>query len=206
MQPPNNPPGGRPPYGQAPQHVWSQAPAPHGPSPQAQVPAPHGPSHGQAYPQGQVYAPPGYPQPRAYPHAYPPPPAHPPVHSPGSFHGRPEFPAHPAHLAHSQAHSRPVLEVGLFGNLPCPHCGAPTQSNAGEGAHVARWAGGLIGWLIASAFMTKYHCPTHGVIPHDQFPGAHQDAIVWRKVAKIGGAVAVFVFVIAIFFMIALLR
>lgn len=103
-------------------------------------------------------------------------------------------------------HGGPVVEVGFFGNIPCPHCGAPTASHAGEGVYVARSAGGLFGWLIASALMTKYYCPSHGSIAHDQFPGAHQDAITWRKVAKIGGAVAVLVLVLLVFVGVALFQ
>ncbi len=86
----------------------------------------------------------------------------------------------------------PVANVGLFGKLPCPHCGTPTASNAGGGGQAARIAGGLVGWLIVSAFTTKYYCMHHGEIPIMHFPPGHQSAISTRKAAKIGGGVALF--------------
>jgi hypothetical protein len=87
-----------------------------------------------------------------------------------------------------------VADVGVFGRLPCPHCGMATSSHAGGGGHAARLAGGLVGWLIASAFLTKYYCPSHGEISTERFPPAHQSAITTRKIMKIGGGVLLLVF------------
>jgi hypothetical protein len=70
-----------------------------------------------------------------------------------------------------------------------------TSSNAGVGSHAARVAGGLVGWLIASAFLTKYYCPSHGEIPNERFPPAHQSAITTRKIMKIGGGLVLLVVV-----------
>ena len=103
-------------------------------------------------------------------------------------------------------HQGPVASVGIFGHLPCPHCGMPTRSNAGDGAHAARFAGGLVGWLIASAFLTKYYCVSHGEIAAQQFPPAHQSAITTRKILKIGGGVALLVFVFVLLGVVQLIR
>jgi hypothetical protein len=91
-----------------------------------------------------------------------------------------------------------AADVGIFGKLPCPHCGMPTRSSAGGSGTAARMAGGLVGWLIVSAFMTKYYCMHHGEIPPQHFPPAHQSAISTRKLLKIGGGVALFMFVIVL--------
>jgi len=100
----------------------------------------------------------------------------------------------------------PVADVGVFGHLPCPHCGMPTRSSSGGGGDAARWAGGLVGWLIASAFLNKYYCPSHGEIPPERFPPAHQSAITTRKIMKIGGGVVLLVFVFGLLGLSALLQ
>lgn len=100
--------------------------------------------------------------------------------------------------SHSPMHNGPVADVGIFGHLPCPDCGTATRSHAGGGGHAARVAGGLVGWLIASAFLTKYYCPSHGQIANDRFPPAHRSAITTRKIMKIGGAVLVLLVVFAL--------
>ncbi len=92
----------------------------------------------------------------------------------------------------------PVADVGLFRTLPCPHCGMPTTSNAGDGGQAARMAGGLVGWLIVSAFTTKYFCRQHGEILIVHFPPGHQSSISTRKAAKIGGGVALLFVVFAL--------
>jgi hypothetical protein len=99
-----------------------------------------------------------------------------------------------------------VADVGLFGHLPCPHCGTPTSSSAGGGGMAARYAGGLVGWLIASAFLTKYYCVSHGEIPTARFPLPHQSAITNRKIMKVGGGVALFMFVFLLLGLLSLVR
>jgi hypothetical protein len=101
------------------------------------------------------------------------------------------------HPGAMHAHGPPA-DVGIFGHLPCPHCGAATSSSAGSGAHAARFAGGLVGWLIASAFLTKYYCPSHGEIPTEQFPPAHRSAITMRKLMKAGGGLVLLVVVLGL--------
>lgn len=138
---------------------WARTESGQGPpnNGRGQPPAPPGVPQ-QPYGQQQPgYGPPGYgPQP------------------PGGFGGMP-----------NQAMQMPgsgfVPDVGLFGHLPCPHCGTPTRSSAGNGGYAGRYAGGLVGWLIASAFLTKYYCPSHGEIPNERFPPAHQSAITTRQ-------------------------
>jgi hypothetical protein len=103
-------------------------------------------------------------------------------------------------------HNGPVASVGLFGHLPCPHCGMPTRSSAGGGAQAARFAGGLVGWLIASAFLTKYYCAMHGEIMPERFPPAHQSAITTRKIVKICGGLFLLVFVFGILAATSLVR
>jgi hypothetical protein len=103
-------------------------------------------------------------------------------------------------------HGGPVADVGIFGHLPCPHCGIATRSNAGSGGAAARYAGGLVGWLIASAFLTKYYCPSHGEIPATHFPPAHQSAITTRKIMKIGGGIVLLIFVFGLLGLSALLQ
>ena len=176
MQGPPHNPWGQPPYPPGPQPQQPQA---YGQQPQAQgQPQPYGqPPQGYGPPQGHAPQPHHAPQP------------------PGGFGGAP-YPPQP--LMPMQHHG-PVASVGIFGHLPCPHCGMPTRSNAGDGAHAARFAGGLVGWLIASALLTKYYCLSHGEILPVHFPPAHQSAITTRKILKIGGGVALLLVVFAIF-------
>jgi hypothetical protein len=133
-------------------------------------------------PWGQPPYPPGPPQ--QQPLGYAPQP-------PGGFGANP-------YQTPAMQHQGPVASVGLFGHLPCPHCGVPTRSSAGGGAQAARFAGGLVGWLIASAFLTKYYCVSHGEIPTERFPPPHQSAITSRKIMKVGGAVFLLLFVLAV--------
>jgi len=72
------------------------------------------------------------------------------------------------------------------------------MSSAGGTGTAARIAGGLVGWLIVTAFTTKYYCAQHGEIPTPHFPPAHQSAIGTRKAAKIGGGVALLFVVFAL--------
>ncbi|MBX3191289.1 MAG: hypothetical protein KF819_30105 [Labilithrix sp.] len=83
---------------------------------------------------------------------------------------------------------QPVRSIGLFDRIPCPHCGTPTTSHA-PGAHAARWAGGLVGWLLVSALSSKHYCAAHGEIPKAAFPPAHQSSMTTRMIVKLGGAV-----------------
>ncbi len=83
-------------------------------------------------------------------------------------------------------HQGPVASVGLFGHIPCPHCNMPHAVERGRRRAAARFAGGLVGWLIASAFLTKYYCLNHGEIPTERFPLPHQSAITSRKIMKVG--------------------
>ena len=99
-----------------------------------------------------------------------------------------------------------VADAGLFGKLPCPHCGMPTTSNSGGGGTAARMAGGLVGWLIVSAFTTKYYCTHHGEIPIVHFPPGHQSAISTRKATKIVGGVALLFVVFALMIVASLIR
>jgi hypothetical protein len=99
-----------------------------------------------------------------------------------------------------------VADVGLFGHLPCPHCGVPTRSSTGGGGVAARYAGGLVGWLIASAFLTKYYCVSHGEIPAERFPPAHQSAITTRKIVKVGGGVLLLFVVLSLLALSSLIR
>lgn len=156
-------------------------------NPWGQPPYPPGPQHQPQQPYGQPppqqgYGPPGYP----------PQPA-------GGFGANP----YPSPAMQRQG---PVASVGLFGHIPCPHCGMPTRSSAGGGAQAARFAGGLVGWLIASAFLTKYYCLSHGEIPPERFPLPHQSAITSRKVMKVGGGVFLLVFVLAVLGALSLVR
>ena len=100
----------------------------------------------------------------------------------------------------------PVADVGVFGHLPCPYCGMATSSHAGGGGHAARVAGGLVGWLIASAFLTKYYCASHGEIPTERFPPAHQSSITTRKILKAGGGVLLLVVVFGLLGVLSLVR
>ncbi len=81
-----------------------------------------------------------------------------------------------------------------------------TRSHAGAGGHAARFAGGLVGWLIASALLTKYYCASHGEIPNAHFPPAHQSAITRRKLTKIGGGVGLLLFVLGLLGALSLVR
>lgn len=169
--PPNNPYGSPPPYGQ-PQQPYGQPQQqqPYGQQPQQ----PYGQQPQQPY--GQA---PPYGQPPQQPYGMQP---------PGGFGGAPYGgPMMPPQAMHGPAAH---VSVGLFGHIPCPHCGTPTRTSTGGGGQAARFAGGLVGWLIASAFLTKYYCGHHGEIPAERFPPAHQSSITNRKIAKIGGGVA----------------
>ena len=99
-----------------------------------------------------------------------------------------------------------TADVGIFGKLPCPHCGLPTTANAGGSGTAARMAGGLVGWLIVTAFTAKYYCPHHGEIPVERFPHAHQSAIATRKFLKVGGGVALLFFVLVLMGALSLVR
>ncbi len=160
------------------------------------------PPYGQ--PPQQPYGQPPQQQPYGQPPPYGPPQQPYGMQPPGGFggapHGGPMMA--PPMMNGPGAH----VSVGLFGHIPCPHCGTPTRSSAGGGGHAARFAGGLVGWLIASAFLTKYYCGHHGEIPADRFPPAHQSAITMRKIVKIGGGVALLMFVFAIFAVSSLVR
>ena len=201
QQPYGQPQPQQQPYGQQQQpYGQQQQQQPYGQQQQQQQQAYGAPPQQQGYgqpqqgygapPQQQGYgAPPGYgPQP------------------PGGFGaGFPQQP--PMHPMHGM-HGGPVADVGVFGHLPCPrpHCGIPTRSNAGSGGAAARYAGGLVGWLIASAFLTKYYCPSHGEIPAEHFPLAHQSAITTRKMMKVGGGVLLLFVVFGLLTLSALLR
>jgi hypothetical protein len=75
-----------------------------------------------------------------------------------------------------------------------------------DGAAVGFFVAGIPGWLIASALMTKYHCPQHGEVPAAYFPPNHQSSITNRKIAKIVGAVGVPLLLVGIFVVIAALN
>lgn len=201
--PPGAAPPAQQPHGQQPyapqQQAYGQAPPqPHGQPPQGygQPPQPYGQppqAYGQqAYGQPpQAYGQPGQPygQPPQAAYGQPPMPGYgaPP---PGGFGAAgPQQP---------MMHAAPAADVGIFGRLPCPHCGLPTSSHAGSGGSAARVAGGLVGWLIVSAFLTKYYCTAHGEIPNERFPPAHQSAITTRKIMKAGGGVLLLVVVIGL--------
>lgn len=93
----------------------------------------------------------------------------------------------------------PVQKVGIFGSLPCPYCGSPCTSHA-SGAYAGRFVGGLVGWLVVSAFMTKHYCGSHGEITKAQFPPEHQSNLTTRMLIKLGiaGAVLAVVFMLII--------
>lgn len=78
----------------------------------------------------------------------------------------------------------PPAPVGLFGRFPCPYCGTLTSSRA-EGSSAARFAGGVVGWLIVSAISSKHYCIHHGEIPNTAFPPAHRSAMATRTVLKL---------------------
>ncbi len=91
-----------------------------------------------------------------------------------------------------------VAPIGLFGKVPCPHCGAPTHGGTmgTMGGAVAGRAGGLFGYLLWRAFAGNYHCTTHGPIAMAQLPPQHRSMVVVRKIVMVGGAFAILIGVI----------
>jgi len=171
----------RPPNGsQPPAPYGAQQSSPFGPQPQGQYgQAPQG-QYGQA-PQGQY----GQQAPQAqYAPGYGPPQPQPPMP-----YGAPAYGA--------TAHGGPVASVGLFGHIPCPHCGMATTSHA-AGASAAQWAGGLVGWLLVSALSSKHYCVHHGEIAKAAFPPAHQSAMTTRMIVKLGAGGALLFLVVAL--------
>jgi hypothetical protein len=182
--------------GQGPPHnPWGQSPF----SPGQQQPQPYGQQQQQPYGQPQPYG-------QQQPYGQPPPYGQPQpqqgygLQPPGGFGAMGH---HPPPAMHGQGF---VADVGLFGHLPCPHCGTPTSSSAGGAGMAARYAGGLVGWLIASAFLTKYYCVSHGEIPTERFPPAHQSSITNRKIMKVGGGVLVLVLVFGLLGLLSLVE
>jgi len=97
-----------------------------------------------------------------------------------------------------------VENIGVFGKVPCPTCGAPTSSHA-TGARAGQYVGGLVGWLVVRAFMGAYYCPSHGKIPLSALPPQHRNMVYLRKGLTIGGAFALFIFVIVLVFVMSAL-
>ncbi len=92
----------------------------------------------------------------------------------------------------------PARKVGLFEAMPCPHCGASMRSSAGHGGTAGRMVGGLVGWLLVSAIVSKYYCPTHGEVPKSALPREHQSLVTMRKLMMVGGAGALFLFAVCL--------
>ncbi len=88
-------------------------------------------------------------------------------------------------------------EIGLFGAVPCPACGATTHTGSVGGAVAAR-AAGLVGMLVYSAIAANYTCPTHGTVPREAVPAHHRNAIDMRRFLKIGAAGALLLLVFAL--------
>lgn len=212
-------PYGKPPYPGAPNYGQPV-------SPPADAPPAQGygspPNYGQQapYPQQPNFGAPGYPPPQGYgaggypaPNAYAPPPggygapqqAYAPPNYPGNPYAAPMTP-YGAGMAGPPGMQGPASDInpGLFGAIPCPTCGMATNARA-DGAAVGFFVAGIPGWLIASALMTKYHCPQHGEVPAAYFPPNHQSAISNRKIAKIVGAVGVPLLIIGGIFVVAAL-
>jgi hypothetical protein len=88
-------------------------------------------------------------------------------------------------------------EIGLFGAVPCPACGAATHTGS-VGGVIASQAAGLVGRLVYSAIAAKYICPAHGEVPRDAFPAHHRSAIDMRRFLKLGVAGALLLLVFAL--------
>ena len=187
--------------GPAPQHA---TPPGYGPAQANQPPPGYGAPQGYAPPPGYG-PPPGYPAPQGY--GAPPGPGAAQGYGPPPGFGAPAGYGSPAgYGAPPMAFGPPgpVAHVGLFGKVPCPFCGAPltTHSNA---AVIGRVAGGLLGWLLVSAFASKHYCPTHGEIKKAQLPPDHQSALTKKTIAKVAGACGVLVLVLVLVLVQALL-
>ncbi len=219
-------PNGKPPYPGAPNYGQPAYP-PADPSQAQGYGSP--PNYGQQpqQPPQAGFGTPGYPPPQGYgaPGGYPAPNAYAPP--PGGYgapqqpyapqpYGQPNYAANPyaapmtpygAGMPGPPGMQGPASDInpGLFGAIPCPTCGMATNARA-DGAAVGFFVAGIPGWLIASALMTKYHCPQHGEVPAAYFPPNHQSSITNRKIAKIVGAVGVPLLLVGFFVLIAALN
>jgi hypothetical protein len=91
-----------------------------------------------------------------------------------------------------------VKNIGLFGAVPCPYCGSPTQTSSGSGGAGAGAAGGIVGALLYHAFAAKHYCAQHGEIRRDAFQPQHKSMIIVRKLALVLSAITVLVGVIVL--------
>ncbi len=180
--PPQGPPGGGAP------NPWAQP---------AQQPGWNGAAQPQAWAPPAAPAQGGFGQAPAQP-AWPAQPAAP---APGGFGQGPAQPGWQGPAAGVGgtvgfgAPAAPPKDVGLFDNIPCPHCGSPMTSSAGAGGVAGRMVGGLVGWLVVTALASEYYCHAHGQVPKSALPPAHQSVVTTRKIAMLGGAAALLVMV-----------
>jgi hypothetical protein len=98
-----------------------------------------------------------------------------------------------------------ALDIGLFGAVPCPACGAKTHTKS-VGSAIAMQAAGVVGMLIHSAATAKYTCPVNGGVPRGAFPRQHQSAIDLRRFLKIGLSGALLLLVVSLVILRASIR
>ncbi len=86
-------------------------------------------------------------------------------------------------------------KIGIFGKIPCPHCGAETTSSS-PGTGTAQAVGGVFLLLIIKAFTNSYYCATHGKIAMADFPAQNRTMIYTRKGLMFGSAFLILFFVL----------
>ena len=184
MQP--NPPGGPPPYGYPPQgqypgaqqqqQGYAQQPASRQQQGYAQQPG---------YPQqGYAQQQPGYPQ-QGY--------AQQPVSQQQQGYPQQGYPQQ-GYPQQGYPVAPQAASPGLFGRIPCPHCGALMSSSSGR---LGWYGGGLLGVLIVKAIASAHYCPTHGKVPASALPPEHRKIVTLRRLAFLGGAGLILLLVVA---------